>query len=247
MSKLIFFGCLSKEKYKSTCENAKRIITYLDKEYQVFDDVPCCGSLAYHISTPEELKKHIQFVNEWFKEHDITEIVTICAGCYNYLSRYYKEYLGEEFDIEIKHLLQFINIPKNLEKLDLKHNDRKFVVAYHDPCHLRNALTPIIEEPRNIINSIEGKIKLNEMDNNKQNSLCCGSGGGVYSSYKENSDFSTALIFKQAKKQYAKVLITPCPFCFTALKRIKEENRIKTPVLKFEDFLIKLIDGEVSF
>ena len=246
MTKLVFFGCLSKERYQSTCENALKIIKFLDNDYQVLEDAPCCGSLTYHIGNDQELKEHVNFVNEWFKNNDVTDIVTICAGCYNYLSRYYKEYVPS-FDIKVRHILQFIAEPENLEKLDLKYNSNKMVIAYHDPCHLKNAVVPIMEEPRKILNSIRGTIRLKEMENNFIDSLCCGSGGGVYSIFKENSDYNSLLIFHQAKKQRAKAIITPCPFCYTALKRIKEENGLKTPVIKFEDFIVKIIDGgEIS-
>ena len=243
MTKLIFFGCLSKKNYESTCQNAIRLIQFLDNEYQVHEEVPCCGSLLYHTSPKEEQIEHQQIVNNWFKEREVSEIVTICAGCYNYLSTYYKENLGDAFDIKIQHLLQFINKPENLKKLSLKFNGKKINIAYHDPCHLKCAVTPIIEEPRNIIASIGSNLKLKEMENNQLDSLCCGSGGGVYSIFKENSDFNTDLIFKQAKKVQAKVLLTPCPFCYTALKRIKEENKIRIPIMKFEDFIVKVMDG----
>ena len=79
------------------------------------------------------------------------------------------------------------------------------------------------------------------MDNNKTNSICCGAGGGVYSIFKENSDYNSQLIFEQSKR--AKVLLTACPFCYTAFKRIRDENNIKNPVIKFEDFIVKLIEG----
>ena len=243
MSKLIFLGCLSKKNYELTCQNAMRLIQFLDNEYQIYNDVPCCGSLLYHTSLKEEQIKHQQQVNDWFKQNDITEIVTICAGCYNYLSTYYKENLGDDFNIKIQHLLQFVNKPENLKKLNMQYNGKKLNVAYHDPCHLRCASSPIIGEPRNIIASIGSNLKLKEMENNNMDSLCCGSGGGVYSIFKENSDFNTDLIFKQAKKVQAKILLTPCPFCYTALKRIKEENKIRIPIMKFEDFIVKVMDG----
>ena len=66
MTKLIYLGCLSQENYKSTCENSIKIIKILDDEYKVLDDAPCCGSLAYNISTDNELKSHVQQVNDWF-------------------------------------------------------------------------------------------------------------------------------------------------------------------------------------
>ncbi len=243
MSKLIFLGCLSKKNYEPTCQNAIKLIQFLDSEYQVYEDVPCCGSLLYHTSLKEEQIEHQQFVNDWFKERKVSEIVTICAGCYNYLCTYYKENLGDDFTIKIQHLVQFVNQTENLKNLNLKYNGKKLNIVYHDPCHLRCASTPIIEEPRNIIASIGSNLKLKEMENNYMDSLCCGSGGGVYSIFKENSDFNTDLIFKQAKKVQAKVLLTPCPFCYTALKRIKDENEIRIPIMKFGDFLVKIMDG----
>ncbi len=238
MTKLIYLGCLSSSKYLETCNNAVKIIKFLDDKYQVLDNPPCCGALAFHISSNEELKNHVQFVNDWFKANDVTELVTICAGCYTYLIRYYKEYLGQDFKVDVKHLLQFMNKPEYLKKLNLKFVGKKLAVNYHDPCHLRNAIVPIIEEPRNIIFSIEN-VELKEMANNKKDSICCGAGGGVYSIFKENSDYSSKTIFDQMKR--TKALITPCPFCYTALNRIRKENNIKTPVIKFEDFIAKLM------
>jgi Fe-S oxidoreductase len=241
MRKLIYLGCLSSSKYKETCENGIKIIKFLDDEYEILDNIPCCGALSYHIANDEELKKHVEFVNNWFKSNDVSKIVTICAGCYNYLTRYYKQYLGSDFNIEVKHLLQFMAIPKNLKMLNLKHVGKKLTVNYHDACHLRNAIPPIIEEPREIINSIEN-IELFEMENTKINSICCGAGGGVYAIFKENSDYNAKTIFNQMRK--GKALLTACPFCYTALQRIRVENNIKKPVIKFEDFIVKIMNQE---
>ena len=240
MTKLIFLGCLSSTKYKKTCENAVRLIKMYDEEYAVMDDVPCCGALAYHVASDEELINHAKFVNDWFKSHDITDIVTICAGCYNYLTRYYNQLLGPEFKVKVRHLLQLMATPENASKLNLKHNGKKISVCYHDACHLKNAMVPIMDEPRMILNSIEN-VSVFEMENRGKNSICCGAGGGVYSIFKENSDYNAKTIFDQMRK--GKVLLTACPFCYTAFLRIKEENNIRKPVLKFEDFIIKIIDG----
>ena len=240
MTKLIFLGCLSNSKYKNTCDNAIKLIKTLDPDYEVIENTPCCGALAYNTASEDELKVHVQFVNDWFKSNNIYKIVTICAGCYNYLTKYYPLFLDSDFTVEVQHLLQFLSKPENLAKLNLKYGDKKIKVSYHDACHLRNAVNPIIEEPRTILNAIEN-VEMFEMDNNKTNSICCGAGGGVYSIFKENSDYNSQLIFDQSKR--AKVLLTACPFCYTAFKRIRDENNIKNPVIKFEDFIVKLIEG----
>lgn len=240
MSKLIYLGCLSNRLYESTCKNAIKIIQFLDDEYQIIEDPPCCGSLAFNITPDETMRNHVEFVNNWFKKNNITEIVTICAGCYSYFTRYYSEFLGSEFKASVRHLLQFIADPKNLERLNLEYSGNNIKVNYHDACHLRNSSVPIIEEPRKILNSIDN-IELVEMDFNKTKSICCGAGGGVYSIFKENSDYNAKAIFDNMKK--GKALLTACPFCYTALNRIKEENNIRKPVIKIEDFIVKLMEG----
>jgi len=238
--KLIFMGCLSSKHYPDTCENATKLIQSIDDEYEVLDDVPCCGALAYHITKEEKMKEHVNFVNDWFQENDIDKITTICAGCYQYLTRYYPKFLGDDFQVDVEHLLQFLAKPENLNQLNLEHEGKKIHLCYHDGCHLRNAVVPIIEEPRTIINSIKN-IKLYEMENNKLNSICCGSGGGVYSIFKENSDYNTQTIFDQMRR--GKILLTGCPFCYTAFQRVKKDNNVKKIVLKIEDFLMKIING----
>lgn len=240
--KLIYLGCLSGSKYKQTCESAISIIKKLDDEYQVMDSVPCCGALSYHVANEEELKNHVEFVNDWFKENNITDIVTICAGCYNYLTRYYPQYI-EDFSISIRHILQFLAEDKNLEKLDLKYEGKKLAVNYHDPCHLKNAVNPILEEPRKILNTIEN-IEFKEMENSRELSICCGAGGGVYSIFKQNADYNSEYIFKQMRR--TKALLTSCPFCYTALKAVENDpnKKIRTPVIKFEDFIYKIMNGE---
>ena len=129
--KLIYLGCLSKKTYKDTCKNAIKIIKFLDSEYQDIDDVPCCGSLSYHVTSEKDLKEHVQFVNDWFKENRVTELITICAGCYSYLTNYYPKYLGSDFNVKVQHLLQFMNQPENLEKLNLKYEGKKLNLSSH--------------------------------------------------------------------------------------------------------------------
>ena len=80
-----------------------------------------------------------------------------------------------------------------MEKLNSKIAGKSLKVNYHDACHLRNSSIPIIEEPRKILNSIDN-IELVEMDFNKTKSICCGAGGGVYSIFRENSDYNGKLI-----------------------------------------------------
>ena len=116
---------MSNSKYKNTCANAIKIIQSIDPTYIILEDVPCCGALSYHIGNDIELREHVEFVNNWFKTNNVSEIVTTCAGCYNYLSKYYTQFLGKEFQVKVKHFLQFLAEPEKFSKLDLKHSGKK--------------------------------------------------------------------------------------------------------------------------
>ena len=238
----IFLGCLSRERYDETCKHAIEIIQKLDEDYSLLEEAPCCGSVNHHIASVEEIKNHAMSVYQYFTDNNITEIITICAGCYNYFTTYYPEILPE-FDIKVRHIVQLIAEPENLEKLNLKYSGKKrLTITYHDPCHLLAAEPQIKEEPRIILENIEGKIRYNDMQENEALTLCCGAGGGVYSSFKENSTYNSKFIFDQAKRQRAKILLTSCPFCFTALKKVQEEDdKVRTKVVKFEDFILNLM------
>ena len=242
MSKLIFLGCLSISKYQETCKNAIKLIKKLDNNYKFIENAPCCGALSFHVANQEELRTHIEFVYNWLKQNEITELITICTACYKYFSTYYTQYIPN-FNIKISHILQFLAKPESLEKLNLKYKGKKLKITYHDPCHLQTAEPKILNEPRKIIKNIKGDLDFRELKENENISLCCGSGGGAYSIFKENSDISSRYIFKRAKR--AQYILISCPFCYTALSRIKDEDKKKRiDVIKFEDFIYKLMNGE---
>jgi Fe-S oxidoreductase len=78
------------------------------------------------------------------------------------------------------------------------------------------------------------------MKNNRENSLCCGAGGGVKSAYPEIADEMAKLRLSQARETGCSTLVTPCPFCKLNLENDEME------VLDLTEFLIKYgdIDGE---
>ena len=72
-----------------------------------------------------------------------------------------------------------------------------------------------------------------EMKNIKEDSLCCGAGGGVKSAYPQIASELADAKISQAKDTKCKALITACPFCKLNLKGHDLE------VLDLTEFLIK--------
>jgi len=147
-------------------------------------------------------------------------VLTSCAGCYKTLKEDYE-------NIDVIHISQLLNNLISEGKLNFSKND--FKVTYHDSCHLGRHME-IFDDPRSVIESVADLV---EMENNRENSLCCGAGGGVKSAYPEIADEMAKSRIGQAKDTECEILITACPFCKLNLENDEME------VLDLTEFLVK--------
>jgi Fe-S oxidoreductase len=84
-------------------------------------------------------------------------------------------------------------------------------VTYHDPCYLGRH-NKVFEEPRKVLESIPG-LELIELPDSREDSLCCGGGGGrIWMETKREERFSELRI-QQALDIGAEVLVISCPYC----------------------------------
>ena len=159
-----------------------------------------------------------------FKEEGIERIITSCAGCYRTLKETYPRKFGLEHGIEVLHLPEFLLERFNNGELKFN-NNVDMTVTYHDPCHIGRHMG-IYKQPREILKQIPG-INLVEMDRNKQNAWCCGSGGGVRSAFKDLSSFAADERIREAKETSATAIVSCCPFCLNQFKSNIKNNEIK--------------------
>ena len=119
--------------------------------------------------------------------------------------RYYVLDEPEISDAEYDRLFQ------ELEELELKRLN--LTVTYHDPCHLGRH-NKVYEAPRKVIREI---CTLKEMKNIKEDSRCCGGGGGVRIGY---PDISIELARNRLEDVPAGIdyIVTSCPLCVRNLR-----------------------------
>jgi len=87
----------------------------------------------------------------------------------------------------------------------------------------------IYDEPRDVLKNVPD-LELIEMADSRENSLCCGGGGGrIWMDTPMEERFSD-LRLKQAKEVGAEVLATSCPYCITNF----EESRLN---LEYEEIM----------
>lgn len=214
---LYFRGCTAREKLPDIQDATEKLLKLANVDYHILDDEKCCGSVLLRTGFLKEAQEQIKKNTEILKGETI---ITSCAGCYKTLT--------EDYDgLDVIHISQLLNQLIKENKIKLSKND--FDVTYHDSCHLGRHCD-VFDEPREVIESVANLV---EMKNIRENSLCCGAGGGVKSAYPEIADQMAKSRIAQAKETGCETLVTLCPFCKLNLENDDLE------VLDLTEFLVK--------
>ncbi len=221
---LYFRGCTAREKQTDIAEATERLLEIAGVDFHTLDDEKCCGSVLLRTGFIDEAQNQIKKNTEILKGQ---KIITSCAGCYKTLK---EDYEG----LDVIHISQLLDELISEGKLNFSKKDLN--VTYHDSCHLGRHCN-VFDEPRNVIQSVAD---ITEMENIRENSLCCGAGGGVKSAYPEIANQMASLRIAQVKQTGCKTLVTPCPFCKLNL----ENDDIE--VVDLTEFLVKYggVNGE---
>ena len=217
---LYFRGCTAREKQTGISKACEKLLKIADVDYHVLDNEPCCGSVLLRTGFYKEASKQIEKNTEIFKNETI---ITSCAGCYKTLSQDYD-------NLNVIHISQLLD--RLIKEGKLKFTKKDLKVTYHDPCHLSRHMN-VFDEPRHVIESVASVV---EMENNREDSLCCGAGGGVKSAYPEIANQLAKSRLNQAKNTGCDTLITSCPFC-----KLNLEND-EIAVLDLCEFLVGGLD-----
>ena len=214
---LYFRGCTAREKQTNIVKSTEILLNLAGIDYHILEDEKCCGSVLLRTGFDRQAQKQIEKNTEILKDE---RIITSCAGCYKTLKEDYES-------LDVIHISQLLNDLIKDNKLNFKKRD--FDVTYHDPCHLSRHCN-VFDEPRNVIECVANLI---EMENIKDNSLCCGAGGGVKSAYPEISSQMAKSRINQAIDTNCETLVTSCPFCKLNLEKDELE------IVDLTEFLVK--------
>ena len=166
---------------------------------------------------------------------DGKEVLFINPHCQEFMMRRYADIVPEGPQIKGRHFTELL--VNAFEQGRLKPKKQKIKVSYHDPCHLARGLR-IHEAPRKVLSFLG--VELVEMKRNREDTYCCGAGGSdrVFSNF---TDWVAAQRIKEFKETGAELLITACPYCKEAFKRVlssEERERVRD--------LIELVDEQTA-
>ncbi len=164
------------------------------------------------------------------------DMVMTCSGCYKTVSSNFGEYYSKTGQ-NVYHFTQYVDKLIKEKKLPLN-NEFKAKVTYHDPCHLGRH-SKVYEEPRNILKKIKG-IDFVEMEKNKENSRCCGAGGGYKSAFNDFAVNIAAERINDAAEVGAEIIATACPFCVLNLKAGAKKIGSDIKVMDISEILLQV-------
>jgi len=226
-TELLYFPCCIPAydpKIQRVAQATANILKEADVDFGILGiKESCCGESVRKAGNEGLFQSLAQSNISAFAEAGVNKIVTTSPHCYHTFKNEYPEFGG---NFEVVHFAQYLAELIKQGRLNLTKEVNKRV-AYHDPCYLGRH-NNIFDEPREILNSIPG-IELVEMPNYRENSLCCGGGGGrIWLETKKGERFSDLRI-EQAVEVGASILAVACPYC----------------MLNFEDSVLTLGKGDI--
>jgi len=183
----------------------------------------CCGESVRKAGNEALFKRLARENIKTFIENGVKKILLSSPHCYHTFKNEYPEF---KVNFEVVHISQYLFQLINEGRLKpTKEYGKK--VTYHDPCYLGRH-NGIYDEPREVLKKIPS-LELSEMAESREDSLCCGMGGGRIWLETPMSERFSNIRLQQAIGIGAEVLATSCPYCIT----------------QFEDSRLTLKDSEV--
>lgn len=206
---LLYTGCASS--YDSRLQNVAKAVSSILKAANIDFGVlktqeKCCGDAVYQSGEEAYLEELVAENIANFSKTKASVVVSISPHCFNMFKTVYPKY-GATF--RAVHYTEYLADLLDAGKLKLT-QPVKDTVTYHDPCYL-SRYHGIQEQPRKLLESIKG-IELLEMRNSRQNTLCCGGGGGQMFLEVEGERLSNIRV-REAAETGSKTLATSCPYC----------------------------------
>lgn len=173
---------------------------------------PSCGDAVRSVGHNEYAAEIIDTNSRLFQEVGAKTVVTVSPHSYDMFANRYPNLSG---DFRPLHYSQYLLELIEAERLKFE-NELPMKVTYHDPCYLsrRNG---ICEEPRQVLQSIPG-LELLEMERSREDTLCCGGGGGRMWMETAAGERFSDLRIPEAAETGAEVVVTCCPHCLSCLE-----------------------------
>jgi Fe-S oxidoreductase len=176
----------------------------------------CCGESIRKAGDEEKFKTLARENIKAFIDNGVKRILVSSPHCYHTFKNEYSEFM---MNLEVVHISQYLKELIEQGRLELTGQFARRV-TYHDPCYLGRH-NGCFDPPRDVLKMLPG-LELVELPDSRQNSLCCGGGGGRIWMHTDKDERFGNIRLAQAQEVGAEVLVTSCPYCISNF----EESRL---------------------
>ena len=209
---LLFIGCAYG--YDNRNQAAGRALSELLQEAGVDFAIlgsaeGCCGETARRMGHEYIFQVMVEENMAAFNDVRFNRVVSACAHCFNTLKNEYPHF-GADF--EVIHHTELLAELVSSGRLEAKTQADGRTFTYHDSCYI-GRYNEIYNEPRDVLDSVEGLQRV-EMPRNRENGFCCGGGGGhMWMETDPNTRINQQRLSEAVDKAKADVVVTACPYC----------------------------------
>lgn len=147
-----------------------------------------------------------------FHKYKVHKIVTTCPHTYHTFKNEYPEF-GLAADVFHHTELLDLWVKEGRLKPQYEVHER---ITYHDSCYL-GRYNEVYEEPRNVLRAIPG-VELVEQARSRENSMCCGAGGGMMWMEETAGTRVNVARTEQLLSVIPTVISSACPYCLTMVE-----------------------------
>ncbi|MDR0309262.1 MAG: (Fe-S)-binding protein [Candidatus Methanoplasma sp.] len=234
---LFFAGCTGAYRQQTLPQTGVRVLARAGVKMNTLGpDEWCCSSPLLRTGTHKYSLECAEKTVEGADGIGAKDMVMTCSGCYKTISTDFGKFYARTGQ-NVYHFSQYAEKLISERKLPLNH-EFKAKITYHDPCHMGRHMG-VFDSPRNVLKKIKG-IELVEMTRSKENSRCCGAGGGFKSQYNDMAVNIAAERIRDAEETGADVLVTCCPFCVVNLTQGAKQIGSKIKIMDLSEVLLKV-------
>lgn len=172
----------------------------------------CTGDPARRIGNEFLFEMLAKENTEKLNQYGVKKIITSCPHCFNTFRNEYPQYGG---NYEVFHHSEYL--AKLVEQGKLQPLDKlEQKITFHDPCYLGRH-NDVYDAPRKLV-QISSKRGLTEVAQSRNNSFCCGGGGGMSFVDEPKDKRVNQERARQLLDTGADIVAVGCPFCTTMLE-----------------------------
>ena len=213
-----FVGCVIDKVFPHIGEAVLRTLEHHGVGVYLPEDFACCGIPALSSGDTLAFNKLVRYNLQKFAAEPFDFLITACATCTSTIKKLWP-LMAEELSPEAQEQItaiaaktmeisQFLVDKVGVRQGDLKSDDKKTLLTYHDPCHLKKSLG-VASQPRILLQANPG-YRFKEM---VEADRCCGMGGSFNL---QHYDISAAIGKRKRDhivQSECEVVATSCPAC----------------------------------